>query len=69
MNKHYVLALTSLAAIAIFYLLREHAKHVLGVLSYLILLACPLLHLFGHRHHDHHGGQRDKPDNKVDEKR
>lgn len=31
-----------------FYLLREHWGHALGVLPYLLLLACPLLHLFGH---------------------
>ena len=30
----------------------EHRAHVLGVLPYALLLLCPLLHLFGHRHHD-----------------
>lgn len=36
-----------------FYLLREHWGHALGVLPYLLLLACPLLHLFGHGGHRH----------------
>jgi hypothetical protein len=29
---------------------------VLGALPYLILLACPLMHLFMHRGHGHHAG-------------
>lgn len=39
------------------YLLWTHTGHVLPALPYLILLACPLLHLFGHGHgsrHSHH---------------
>lgn len=39
-------------AIAGFFLLTEHRAHVLGVLPFLLLLACPLLHLF---HHGRHG--------------
>lgn len=38
-------------AIAGFFLLTEHKAHVLGALPYLLLLACPLMHLF--MHHDH----------------
>ena len=35
----------------------EHRMHVLGWLPYLILLACPLMHLFMHHGHGHnHGG-------------
>lgn len=37
-------------AIAGFFLLTEHRAHVLGVLPFLLFLACPLLHLL------HHGG-------------
>ena len=36
-----------------FYFLREHWGHVLDVLPYLLLLACPLLHLFGRGGHRH----------------
>ena len=43
------------ALIGLFYLLREHGSHVAGYWSYLILLACPLMHLFhGHGKHHHH---------------
>jgi hypothetical protein len=42
------------AAIAGFFLVTEHAAHVFGVLPYLLILACPLMHLF--MHHGHHGG-------------
>ena len=37
-----------------FYILREHYAHALGMLPYLIILACPLLHLFGHDRHGEH---------------
>ena len=43
-------------AIAGFFLLIEHRAHVLGVLPFLLLLACPLLHLFHHGGHGRHGG-------------
>jgi hypothetical protein len=31
----------------------EHRAHVFGSLPYLIVLLCPLIHLFGHRGHNH----------------
>lgn len=43
-------------AIAGFFLLSEHRAHVLGVLPYLLVLACPLMHLFMHGGHGGHGG-------------
>jgi hypothetical protein len=40
-----------------FYLLQEHWNHVAGSWAYLLLLACPLMHLFhGHGGHAGHGG-------------
>lgn len=36
-------------AIAGFFLVTEHTAHVIGVLPFLLLLACPLLHLFLHK--------------------
>jgi hypothetical protein len=45
--------------IAASFLLSEHRAHLLGVLPFLFLLACPLLHLFmhgGHGGHGEHGG-------------
>jgi hypothetical protein len=47
------IAAVMLGLIIAFYLLREHWGHALGVLPYLLLLACPLLHLFGHGGHRH----------------
>lgn len=38
------------------YLLLIHTGHVVAALPYLLLLACPLMHFFGHGHgHQHHG--------------
>ena len=37
-----------------FLLFTEHRAHVLGILPYLILLACPLMHMFMHRGHGGH---------------
>lgn len=31
----------------------QHLQHIVGVLPYVLLLACPLMHLFGHGHHHH----------------
>ena len=36
-------------------LFTEHRAHVLGVLIWLPLLACPLMHVFMHGGHGHHG--------------
>ena len=44
--------------IAAFFLLAEHRAHLSGWFSYwpyLLVLACPLLHLFMHRGHGHGG--------------
>ena len=42
-------------AVAAFFLITEHRAHLLGVLPYLLLLACPLMH-FMHGGHGKHGG-------------
>ena len=47
-------AFAGFLAIAAFFLLEEHRAHMLGVLPYLFLLACPFMHLFMHRGHDEH---------------
>jgi hypothetical protein len=43
-----------LAGIAGWFLWTEHRAHLFGALPWLVLLACPLMHLFMHR--GHHGG-------------
>lgn len=43
--------------LALALLIIEHFSHVLGVLPYLLVLACPLVHFFMHGKHGHeHGG-------------
>jgi len=56
LRRPYILAVASLAVIVLFYVLREHWVHALGVLPYAILLLCPLMHQFHGSHgHDHSG--------------
>jgi hypothetical protein len=37
----------------IYYLLTEHLTHVTQAIPHMFLLACPLMHWFGHRHGSH----------------
>lgn len=48
-------AVAMTALIGAFFLLREHWGHVAGYWPYLLLLACPVMHLLhgGHGHHSH----------------
>lgn len=48
------IALWGFLAIGAFYLIAEHRAHLLGWLPWLIILACPLLHIFMHRSHGGH---------------
>ncbi len=50
--KGRVVFLAFCAVVAVF-LIYEHTAHVLGALPFLLLLACPLMHLF--MHHGSHG--------------
>ena len=50
------IVLIAFLAIAGFYLIAEHRAHFFGVLPFLLLLACPLLHMFMHGGHGGHGG-------------
>lgn len=51
-------ALLVVVAVGGFLLFTEHRAHVLGVLPFAFLLACPLMHVFMHHGH-HHGGHGD----------
>lgn len=58
-------ALAGFLAVGAFFLWTEHRAHLLGALPYLLILACPLMHMFhhgGHRHGHHHQGATDGPD-------
>ena len=45
------IALVLSAVVIGFFLWTEHQAHLLGVLPYLILLLCPLIHIFMHKGH------------------
>ncbi|CDZ47554.1 DUF2933 domain-containing protein [Neorhizobium galegae] len=57
LSRTWLLIGASLTVIAVFFMLREHWAHALGMSPYLLLLACPLLHLF-HGHGGHTGGKK-----------
>lgn len=48
------LAATLALAVLGAYMLWNHTGHVAYALPYIFLLACPLLHVFGHGHSHHH---------------
>ncbi|MBP0595790.1 DUF2933 domain-containing protein [Paraburkholderia sp. LEh10] len=54
------IVLVAFIAIGGFYLVTEHRAHLLGWLPFLLLLACPLMHLF--MHHGDHGGDASRPE-------
>jgi hypothetical protein len=58
-------------AIAGFFLWEEHRAHLLGALPYVLLLLCPVVHMFMHRGHGGHGGHRGQPSTRtpIDERR
>jgi hypothetical protein len=55
------LLLTIALAVAGGYLLIAHRAHVGLILSYAVLLTCPIVHFFMHRHGHGHGGTRHRP--------
>jgi hypothetical protein len=60
-GKKLLGAAVMLGLIGAFFLLREHWAHIAGYWPYLLLLACPLMHLFhGHGGHGAHSGGSDK---------
>ena len=57
-RSRYAIGLMVLGAAAGYFLVSEHRAHFLGALPFLILLACPLMHVFMHGGHGGHGGHR-----------
>mgnify|MGYP005990442003 CR=1 FL=1 len=53
------LAALGLIGAASYFLLMEHREHVWQYLPFLILLACPFMHMFMHGGHDHHQSNED----------
>ena len=66
------IAFAAFAAIGAFLLIVEHRAHVFPYLPWLLLAACPLMHLFMHgghgRHGAHHGPAGDNTPDSVDER-
>ena len=46
------------AAVAAYFLIAEHRAHLTGYWPFLLLAACPLLHVFMLGGHGGHGGRR-----------
>lgn len=59
-RSRYVIGLIVIGAIAAYFLLTEHLAHVVGALPLLLLLACPLMHVFMHHGHGGHGHSHDE---------
>ncbi len=57
-NGRWRWALAGFLLVAGFFLWTEHRAHLLGYLPYLLILACPLMHMF---HHGSHGHGRQHP--------
>jgi hypothetical protein len=55
-RSRYALGLVVMGAIAAYFLASEHRAHFIGALPLLLLLACPLMHVFMHSAHGGHGG-------------
>ncbi len=53
---------TAIFLIALFILIRDHAAHMGNYWIWLILLACPLMHVFMHGGHKHNLNEKEKDD-------
>ena len=60
-RSRYAIGLLVMGAIAAYFLLSEHRAHFFGALPFLLLLACPLMHVFMHGGHGGHAGHVDPP--------
>ena len=57
-RSRYGIGLLVFGAVAAYFLLTEHRAHFFGALPFLLLLAGPLMHVFMHRGHGKHGGEK-----------
>ena len=55
-GSRYAIGFLVLGAISTYFLLSEHRAHFIGTLPWLLLLGCPLMHVFMHGGHGGHGG-------------
>lgn len=59
-SRRIFIGIIILFAVAGFLMYAEHRVHILGLGLWLLLLACPLLHLFMHGGHGGHGDHADR---------
>ena len=59
-------AAIGLIGAASYFLVMEHRQHLFEFLPYLILLACPFMHMFMHHGHGHRHSAEDKNKEKDD---
>jgi hypothetical protein len=52
-RSRYGVGLIVLGSVAGYFLWTEHRAHLAGALPFLLLLACPLMHVFMHHGHGH----------------
>ena len=55
LNSRRVIILCAAVGIIGAVFLNGHSNHLIALLPYLLLLACPFMHLFMHRGHRHDG--------------
>ena len=55
-HSRYAVGLLVMGAVAAYFLLSEHRSHFFIAFPFLLLLACPLMHVF--MHHGHGGQSR-----------
>ncbi|MEJ2899351.1 DUF2933 domain-containing protein [Acinetobacter sp. NS-4] len=58
-SSRYAIGFLVIAGVAAYFLLTEHLAHTIAALPYLLLLVCPLMHVFMHGGHHHHGKKPD----------
>lgn len=60
-RTRYAVGLIVMSAVAAYFLLGEHRAHFFGALPFLLLLACPLMHVFMHHGHGGHDSDNAYP--------
>lgn len=53
-------AVFAIGMVGLVSLLRYHTSHVFSILPFLVLLACPLMHIFMHKGHGDHNHELNK---------
>lgn len=61
-SSRYATGFLVLGAIATYFLLTGHSAHIFAALPFMLLLACPLMHVFMHGGHGGDGGNHESHD-------